>query len=308
MSQVTHPGTHSRLPRLAGLGGLLATAALGVAACGDDEDSASTPAAAPKPTVLAITTTDIAKGFSMKAPATIKGGLVEIRFTNASKAPHEAQLVRMEDGHTRQEVLKLLATDTTEIPDWLRLEGGVAGVKPGETKSATQNLEAGRYVITDSDTGAGDGPPPSTRGAIADLTVTAGTAGDLPKTTATITATDDGEDRYRWETAGLKAGTNEVRFENDSQEAIHHVLAFPITGNATLADVKQAFTQQSEAAGPPPVDFANGLQTTALEGKSALVTRLTLRKGRYAFVCFLNDRDKKKPHLEQGLLAEVAVT
>ncbi len=259
--------------------------------------------------MLAITTSDAPKGFSMKAPATIEGGLVEIRFTNASKAPHEAQLIRIEGDHPRREILKLIADNGPQkIPEWVRLEGGVAGVKPGETKTATQNLVAGRYLITDSDTGEGDGPNPSTRGAIADLTVTEGTAGDLPAAAGTITAGDDGKDRYRWKTTGLKAGTNEVLFKNDSKEGIHHLVAFPIKGSATLADVKKAFTQEGEPAGPPPLDFEKGIQTTALEGGRELVTSLTLVKGRYAFVCFINDRDKLKPHLEQGLLAEVDVT
>jgi hypothetical protein len=38
------------------------------------------------------------------------------------------------------------------------------------------------------------------------------------------------------------------------------------------------------------------------------VTTLDLKPGRYAFICFLPDRDEpNKPHFKQGLLKEVTI-
>ncbi|MEA2435456.1 MAG: hypothetical protein QOF65_12, partial [Thermoleophilaceae bacterium] len=61
-------------------------AALGVAACGDDKKSGTAGTKAPaKPTVLSITTSDAAKKrFTTDAPSSIRGGLVEISFKNAT--------------------------------------------------------------------------------------------------------------------------------------------------------------------------------------------------------------------------------
>ena len=39
-------------------------------------------------------------------PESVKGGLVEIEFTNSTKGDHSAQLVGAEAGHTPQEALE----------------------------------------------------------------------------------------------------------------------------------------------------------------------------------------------------------
>ena len=44
-----------------------------------------------------------------------------------------------------------------------------------------------------------------------------------------------------------------------------------------------------------------------LDGEVSEVTQLNLEPGRYAAICFLTDRDSKKPHFEEGLLDEVEV-
>jgi hypothetical protein len=292
--------------------GLFVTGAAALAACGDD-DSKDEPAASKttSPTTLSVTTADAAKGFTMQAPSSIKGGLVQMRFENAGKAPHEAQLVRLDGGHTAQEALKLVDTDdAVKLPDWLHAEGGVAATDPGETDTVTENLPAGRYAILDTETGNDDkAPAPSRRGAIAEFTVTAGSDGALPATTSSIAVQDAGEDRYRFKATGLRAGTNKLLFRNESKSdvALHHVIAFPITPGKTIADVRKAFTARNPS-GPPPLDFDNGTGTTVLDAGRELVTTMTLKKGSYALICFLNDRDETKPHFLEGLLTKVDVS
>ena len=52
---------------------------------------------------MTITVDDTGPGtFAYSAPATVRGGLVEIRLRNVGEAPHKAQLWRIEGGHTRQ--------------------------------------------------------------------------------------------------------------------------------------------------------------------------------------------------------------
>jgi len=292
------------------VGAVLAT---GLAACGSDDDgSGSDKAATPaKPTTLAITTSDSGKRFAMQAPSSIKGGLVELRFTNSSKAPHEAQLVRVDGDHSAKELLDAVDTgdNPAKIPDWVHGEGGVSTTAPGASKTATSNLPAGTYYVIDTETGDNDNAPaPSRRGAIAKLTVTSGEDGTLPTSAGTIKVVDDGKDHYKFESSGLTSGTNTVTFENASKgdESLHHVVAFPITKGKTIADVRKAFTARNPS-GPPPLDFSAFTGTTVLDAGRSLVTTMTFKPGSYALLCFLNDRDDTKPHFMEGLLTKVDI-
>lgn len=289
-------------------------AVLLLSACGSSDsgssDTAKSTAAKPRaatPTTLAITTSDAGKKrFSMQAPSSIKGGLVEIRFTNAGKAPHEAQLLRIDGTHSLQEVLKIVAANgPSKIPEWFHAEGGVATTPPGQSRTTTENLPAGHYFVADAESDSG--PPPSARGATAQLDVTPGADGPLPATTATIEAKTVGKDKYEFVVSGLKAGPNKLLFKNDSKGELHHVVAFPIRPGKTLADVKKALATQGKPSGPPPVDFMNAAGTEVIDGKRELVSTVNLKAGHYALVCFLNDRDGGKPHFMKGMLKEVDV-
>jgi hypothetical protein len=287
-----------------------AIAATGLAACGSDDPKSPAKTATGKATVLSIVTSDAgAKRFAMAAPASIKGGLVRLRFRNASTVSHEAQLIRVDGQRTAAEVLKVVDTgdEPAKIPAWVHAEGGVSAIPGGAVKTTTANLPAGTYFVIDTE--ADNPPSPSDRGAIAQFTVTPGSDGPLPATAGTITVADDGKDHYRFETTGLTAGTRQVTFKNASRSdnALHHVVAFPIAPGKTIADVRQAFASRNPS-GPPPLDFANGTSTEVLDAGRSLVTTLTLKKGSYALLCFLNDRDETKPHFMEGLLTKVDIS
>lgn len=293
-----------------------AIAATALAACGSDDAPPAAQKSAPaavKPSVLSVVTSDAGpKRFAMTAPPSVKGGLVQMRFKNESRAPHEAQLIRVDGQHTTAELLKVVDTgdEPAKIPDWVHAEGGVSTIPGGASNTTTSNLPAGRYFVIDTETGDDDSAPsPVTRGAIAQFTVTPGRDAELPATAGAITITDNGKDRYRFKTSGLTAGTGQVTFKNASkkEEALHHVVAFPIVPGKTIADVRKAFESRSPS-GPPPVDFANGTSTEILDAGRALVTTMTLKKGSYALICFLNDRDETKPHFMEGLLTKVDVS
>lgn len=288
---------------------------MGLAACGDDDDKDKSTAA--KATPLAITTSDAgSKRFKTEAPKSIKGGLVNLTFTNASKEEHEAQLVRIDGAHTAQDVLELVGKEDAPIPDWVAFPGGTGSTAPGQTVNATLNLRPGKYMMLD----AGDpdeGPPKSSRGALAEFEVTAGEDGPLPASTATITAeTDEAAEEtgehvkheHSFEISGLKAGKNRLRFVNKGKEP-HHAVLFPIVPGKTIADVEKFFMQQGRPTGPPPADFESAVNTATTDGDTEQVVDLVLAKpGKYAVVCFLTNRDGKgKPHFAEGMLEEVDV-
>ena len=140
------------------------------------------------------------------------------------------------------------------------------------------------------------------RGATAALEVTGEAAGgELPKADAKITAKD-----YSFTSSGLKAGRNTIEFDNVGKE-IHHVIAFPYAAGTDFADVKKFFSQEGPPKGPPPVDFRGITGTAALEGGTKQITELELKRGKYAFICFISDRKGGPPHVAKGQIVEANV-
>ena len=277
-----------------------------VAGCGDDDKTTE----AAKPITFAITATaEGAKKKTLEFPATVEAGLVALTLKNTDTVPRSAQIIRVTGDQTVDDVLKVVNAEETKIPDFMQDGGGTSAVKPGATATATQNLAPGRYVIWDDEGDDGDDTPGNDElGAKGEFTVTGeATDDELPAVPATITATDEGTDTdtktYGFEFKGLKAGTNEVRFENTGDQ-LHHALFFPIIGKKTIEDVEKAFASES---GPPPVDFEKGVGTTVIDGGIAQNITLDLPAGRYAVICFLSDRKGGKSHAEQGMLEEFTV-
>ena len=292
----------------------LAAAAF-VAGCGDDDDDeagTNQPAAAAAVKFTVEATTRGPRKKALEFPSSVKAGVVEITLTNRDSVPRSAQIIRVEDGHSVDDVLKIVNSDEegVKIPDWMQDGGGVSTVGPRASRTATQVLTPGTWVIWDDEGGDDDGPANSSLGAKGQFTVT-GDAGDaeLPAAPARVTATDEGEGedkQYSFEFEGLKAGTNQVRFENTGDE-LHHALFFPIAKGKTIKDVEEAFTAEEEPQGPPPVNFDGGVGTTVIDGGIAQNISLDLPAGRYAVVCFISDREGGEPHAAKGMLKELTV-
>jgi len=251
-----------------------------------------------EPEVVAIEVSGDAKKVDVKAPGKIKGGLVQMNLKNSSKGPRDAQVIRVEGEQSADDVLKVIMSQGGPIPDWLQDGGGVGETAPGKTGSATQNLAEGKYVLVAAP--SEDGEP-----ATAELQVEGGSSeGELPKTSAEIVARE-----YSFETKGLKSGKNEVLYKNEGQE-LHHVVGAPMLPGRTLDDVKKFVSEEGgggRPSGPPPIDFENGFTTAVTDGGIDQVTDLELKKGKYALVCFIQDRKGGPPHVMKGMLAEANV-
>lgn len=277
------------------LAGMLAVglAAGALAACGDDdEDEAAKPAK--KPTALPLSVNGEGKKAAITIPDTVTPGVVEITFQNNTGARHDAQLVRVEGDHSEAEVLKVVGADEAKTPEWLFAAGGVAALAPHTRGTSTQELEEGTYYVVDTEP---DGKAPTAK-----FEVTGEPAeGELPDAPATITAKE-----YSFTTSGLKPGVNTVRFENTGKE-LHHTIALPLKGDATLEDVKKLFSSKGEPEGPPPFDEKKAVGTTVLDAGQAQVTQLKLNAGRYVLACFISDRTGGPPHVAKGMVSEVEV-
>ena len=284
----------------AGLALLALTAALTMPACGDDGD-AGEPS---KPENLAIEVTEKGRDtFRLSAPKSVHAGLVEISLRSpAGEATHDAQLVRVQGGQNVEEVVAAVARLGAPIPRWLIPAGGVGQTGGGAVGRTVQQLEPGRYFILDTDEPEGDNVKSYAQtGATAALEVTGerGTA-ELPETDAKVTAKD-----YTFAVSGLKAGKNEIEFENAGKQP-HHLMAFPYRNGATLDEARK-FLMEGEGSGPPPLDFAGTTRTSVLAGRDTQIVELNLKRGKYALVCFLSDREGGPPHAAKGMIVEAAV-
>src|ERR1700750_783719 len=127
-----------RVSILAAIGAVVA-----IAGCGGSDSNNN-------PTTLSLKISENGKGAAFQAPKTAKGGLVKVELANQGKAPHGVQFIQYTNGHTEQDVLQQLGANTNAIPPWVKLEGGVGSVAPGQTGTATVNLPDGNYVIVDA--------------------------------------------------------------------------------------------------------------------------------------------------------------
>lgn len=297
------------------LGSCAAVALTALAAgCGGDDDKPDAAQTEPsKPARFAITAT--AEGKTRKAmtfPSSVKAGLVTMTLTNSDTVPRSAQLLRIVGDHSVDEVVEVVTGDGEEIPTWVQDGGGVPAVEPGASGSASQVLAPGRYVLLDDD-GAGEGDDAKSHaelGATGEFEVTGERSrARLPAVAATITAEDATEGRtktYGFRLEGLKAGTNQVHFQNTGAE-LHHALFAPLRRGATLAQAEQLFTSSRTPSGPPPVDFSKISGTKVIDAGIEQNVTLELAAGRYAVICFISDREGGKSHVEKGMIEEVMV-
>jgi plastocyanin len=281
-----------RVPALA----LIVAAPIGLAGCGGfigNEQAATTP------TTLAITATEAGKRLRLSVPKSVPAGLVTVELTNSGKAFHEAQLVRLDPGHTPHDALRVIAAEGAPTPDWIHVAGGTGPASPGGKRSATQRLRPGNYIVYDAPfQNEGKG----LKFGLASFKVVGepDDSGELPKAVAKIEAHD-----YGFRASGLTVGKNMIEFSNTGTEP-HHVIAVPYKRGATLAKLRKAFRQTGGAEAP--LDFANVAYTARIDGGAKQITELDLDKpGTYALLCFVSDRKGGPPHVALGMIAETRV-
>ena len=267
------------------LGGIAAAlAAVALAACGDEEAQE-----------LTFTLTEQGKGTKVDGPSSAETGLAEITLENESDSEGDMQLIRVEGDHSTEEVIEGLekAMKGQAFPEWFFGGGGVGIVPAGESATVTQVLQPGAYYGINT-----EGRKP-TASAIAVVDVTGEESDEeLEEGDGTVTAIE-----YGFEAEELPSGQVEIEFENGGAQP-HHLIAAPLKGDATAADVEQAIKSEK---GQPPIDEKGTQNTAVLEGGEGQVVTMDLEPGRYALLCFISDRQGGPPHALKGMVDEVEV-
>ncbi len=282
--------------------------ALAIAACGSSSSSTSSSTSgsatgsAASAAGLHLTISEAGKEAKLSGPATTAGGVVAVTLQNTGKSPHNLQFAQVVGDHTVAEAYKQIQGNSTKTPGWLRAAGGVSTTMPGQSNSATVDLSAGKYLVTET-----PGPGATLAPAQTSLTVTPGTgATALPSTPATVTAATAGTDKYRWKLSGLHVGPNRLTFKSEGAQALHVLIAIAIKPgqNPSLAEIEKSFASN----GPPSfADLPTYRTTAVLDGGRSQVTTVDLKRGTYVFFCPLTDRDGGKPHFAEGLLTKYTV-
>ena len=203
---------------------------------------------AAKPPEVTIT----AKEYAFEVPASIGGGVVTLKLSNAGKEAHMAQLIRLNDGVTFDQLQAALqGGDPGAALALVSVAGGIYTTPPGVTQAATLDLKAGDYALMDFGADE-DQVPYMMKGMLQPFKVTAGSSSAEPASDVAVTLKE-----YTFEVpTELKAGTHTFKVSNQGTQP-HEMILFKLAEGKTMADVG-AFLSNPNPSGPPPGDMAGG--------------------------------------------------
>jgi uncharacterized cupredoxin-like copper-binding protein len=277
-----------------------AVIALGVTACGDDDDDGGDGGDVE---AIQLTASGARNDLSFEVDATeVPAGATELTLVNDSQAPVDGQLGFVPAGEDRspEEVVDAFrsAVENRGVPGFFQAGGGPGVTEPGQSSSVTQDLEPGTYYVLPAD----DIPAP---GDLASFEVTENGDGELPETEGKVSAVE-----YSFSGEGLKAGTNQILLENTGGQW-HHFLASKLKDDATIEQAKTYLESEGGGGGPVPFEGnpeeSNEIESTVMDPGFSQVIEADLEPGRYAFFCFIPDKQGGPPHVAKGMVSEVTV-
>lgn len=240
-----------------------------------------------------------AKDFGFEAPTTAPAGTTTIRLVNTGKELHQAQLIKLEDGKTVDDLAKALKNPGPP-PSWMKFVGGPNGVAPGQSAEATSVLAPGQYAYI-CFIPSPDGVMHAAKGMIRPFEVTGSTAASTtaePKADVTFKLVD-----YDFQSSQpLKPGRQTIMVENAGPQA-HELVLLKLAPGKKVED----FAKWAETGlkGPPPAEPIGGV--TFLDKGARGYFTADLTPGEYGLICFVPDSKDGKPHLAHGMMKTIKV-
>jgi hypothetical protein len=275
-----------------------ALAALTLSGCGSDADAGDAD-------VLRVVTGNRAADegeyrFDVRSP--VEAGLHRLELVNDGDEAHHAQIFRLDDGSTVDDLTAALATGdpagALDVGDFL---GGTGLVSPGQRSRAEAviHLEPGSYALICFVADAG-GTPHLAHGMVEPFDVTgSAAAGSLPD--PELDADHDIElVDYSFEMPATLDGDATVAVTNASPSERHEMIFLSVEEGVSAADVVEAFHDGTSLPGVG----VGGMQ--ALPPGATQHLQLDLEPGRYFVLCAVPSADGR-PHLDAGMIEEVIV-
>jgi plastocyanin len=278
-------------------------AAAGTVGCKSDRPSTDTQtssaAAADAPSGAPAMVTVTANDFSFDAPGKVPAGAVTMRLVNNGKELHHAQMIRIEDGKTMEDIAKALK-NPGPIPSWVKFVGGPNAIAPGKETYTTSVLTPGLYAYL-CFMPSTDKVIHASKGMVLpfEVTATSAAAADLPSSDATITLAD-----YDFQLSQpLTAGKRTILVENAGPQP-HELALLKMAPGKTVEDF--AAWDAGGMKGPPPAEPIGGVVALDKGGRATFTADLT--PGQYGLMCFVPDSKDGKPHLAHGMMKNIKVS
>jgi hypothetical protein len=244
----------------------------------------------------AVQTLDIqATDFSFDAPASIPAGRTRVVVHNAATdEPHQASLVRLNDGVTTGDFLSALAQSFEAAAAKGTFVGGPNSAAPGHDSGVVVDLEEGQYAVLCL-IPSPDGQPHVVKGMTRDLTVTAPTGKTKAKAKKLPTLALS---EYQFKIP-KQLGTGAVAVVNKGKEP-HEAVIAKLAPGRKIADIVSWVTPVFvPAPGPQPYEDVGG--TTVMSPGVRVWLDTKLPKGKYVLLCFIPD-PSGAAHLKLGMV------
>jgi hypothetical protein len=240
-----------------------------------------------------------ATDFAFEAPEKVAAGTVTMLLENHGKELHQAQLVRLENGKTVEDLATAMKHHGPP-PSWVKWVGGPNGVAPGQRSNATSVLGPGQYAYLCL-IPSPDGKLHSAKGMIRPFQVTATSStssAELPPADVTIKLVD-----YDFEPSQpLTPGRHTIMVENVGPQP-HELVLLRLPPGKTVED----FARWAESLkGPPPAEPVGGVVVLEKGGRGTFTVDLTA--GDYGFICFVPDTKDGKFHFAHGMMKNFKVS
>jgi hypothetical protein len=240
-----------------------------------------------------------ATDYNYEAPDQIEAGLVTINFVNEGQEAHHAQLVRLNDGVTLEQLQTTMQENEMAAMALVSFVGGPGAIDPGMSSQISVELTPGQYLLMCFIT-SHDGMAHVDKGMIRPMEVVAASqpaSVSQPKAAGTVTLMD-----FSFVLPSeIKTGKQVWQVVNKGTQP-HEILLVKLAEGKSMADV-QAFVEHPH--GTPPFTSMGGFQAVT-PGVSGWL-HLDLQPGDYVALCFVPDPASGHAHTELGMVMPFSV-
>jgi hypothetical protein len=262
--------------------------------------AAPAPATAQANAQVATSVVDImATDYAFQAPDTFPAGLVKLRLMNHGQEVHHAQVLRLNDGVTFDQLMSTFQAEGDAALRLVTVDGGPGALNSAKSAEVTVDLKPGSYVLACFVAGP-DGVPHLAKGMLKPFSVAPDSTQPsvaAPETKATMTLRD-----FTFDIPDtVPAGPVTYRVVNSGPQP-HELNVIKLVPGKTANDV---LAWEQNPSTPPPFEAVGGMNGLSA-GVDGYMT-VDLQPGQYAAICNIPDPQTGLPHAQLGMIREFTV-